>query len=163
MIRTPLCIFLAVLICSSFFALNASEVDDSTRVITEKSKIDTLRLLSDQPLKSPWGAVLRSAILPGWGQVYTHQYIKAGVVFTVNAALLWTVLDYDRQWKDTQNESFRDKRNQYTWYLGLAYLLTLVDAYVDASLFGFNEAMEIACVPPGRQQSAWMFTFQLKF
>lgn len=163
MIRTPLYLFLIVLIYSSFFALYASEADDSTRVITEKSKIDTLKLLSDQPVKSPWGAVLRSAVLPGWGQVYTHQYIKAGVVFTVNAALLWTVLDYHRQWKDTQNENYRDKRNQYTWYLGLAYLLTLVDAYVDASLFGFNEAMEITYVPPAQQQSAWMLTLQLKF
>jgi len=163
MIRIPVCIFLVVLISSSSLALNASELIDSTRVTTQKSKIDTVRLLSDQPLKSPWGAVLRSAVLPGWGQVYTHQYIKAGVVFTVNAALLWTVLDYDRQWNDTKNESFRDKRNQYMWYLGLAYILTLVDAYVDASLFGFDEAMEIACVPPAQQQSAWMLTLQLKF
>lgn len=163
MFRIPVFIFLAISIFSSLLALNASEIDDSTRVITEKSKLDTLRLLSDQPLKSPWGAVLRSAVLPGWGQVYAHQYIKAGVVFTVNAALLWTVLDYDRQWRDTQNESFRDKRNQYMWYLGLAYILTLVDAYVDASLFGFDEAMEIACVPPAQQQTAWMLTLQLKF
>lgn len=163
MIRIPVVIFFAVFIFSSFPGLNASEVDDSTGVKTEKSKIDTLKLLSDQPVKSPWGAVLRSAVLPGWGQVYTQQYIKAGVVFTVNAALLWIVLDYNRQWKDTQNQGFRDNRNEYTWYLGLAYLLTLVDAYVDASLFGFDEAIEIACAPPGRQQSAWMFTFQLKF
>lgn len=163
MIRILFYLSFLVLTCTSFLALNASEADDSTRIITEKSKIDTLRLLSDQPLKSPWGAVLRSAVLPGWGQVYTQQYIKAGVVLTVNAALLWTVLDYDRQWRDTNNMSFRDKRNQYMWYLGLAYLLTLVDAYVDASLFGFDEAMEIACVPPVQQQSAWMLTLQLKF
>ena len=34
-------------------------------------------LLSDNPVKSPWGATLRSAIIPGWGQVYTEHYWKA--------------------------------------------------------------------------------------
>lgn len=142
---------------------HALSLQDSVQVKSSKSKIDTLRLLSDQPLKSPWGAVLRSAILPGWGQVYNQKYIKAGVVFSVNAALMWKILDYNKQWEDTKNESFREKRSLYTWYFGLAYLLTLVDAYVDAALFGFDDAMDMACLPPTPDQSAWTLTIRLKF
>jgi len=49
----------------------------SDSLTTQQTVIDTNRLLSDEPLKSPWGAVARSAVLPGWGQVYNEQYWKA--------------------------------------------------------------------------------------
>ncbi|NOX38539.1 MAG: hypothetical protein GXO78_13490 [Calditrichaeota bacterium] len=106
--------------------------------------IDTLKLLSDQPLKSPTGAMLRSAVLPGWGQVYNHQYAKAVLVFGVNALLLQRVVYYHRQWRSTRIRAYQEKRNTFTWYLGLAYVLTIVDAYVDAYLFEFDTAMDIS-------------------
>ena len=157
-----MCLILGI---TCFFAseTRALGLQDTLQVKSGEGKTDTLRLLSDQPVKSPWGAVLRSAILPGWGQVYNQKYIKAGVVFSVNAALLWQILDYNKKWEDTKSESFRDRRNLYTWYFGLAYLLTLVDAYVDATLFGFDDAMEISCLPPIPDQPAWTLTLRLKF
>ena len=110
--------------------------------------IDTLKLLSDQPLKSPVGAMWRSAILPGWGQVYNQQYAKAVLVFGVNGLLLQRVLYYHRQWRRSRIRAYQEKRNTFTWYLGLAYLLTMVDAYVDAYLFEFDTAMEISSFVP---------------
>ena len=110
---------------------------------TDTARLDTNRLLSDQPLKSPMGALLRSAILPGWGQLYNHQYTKAIFVFAGNAFLIQRVFYYHHRWRQTHREEFRNKRNTFTWYAGIAYLLTLVDAYVDAYLFGFDQAMEI--------------------
>ncbi len=109
-----------------------------TRVV-----LDTNRLLSDQPLKSPTGAMLRSAVLPGWGQWYNEQYWKAPLAFSVNAFLVYQVWHYHQRWRDTGNRDFQDRRNLFTWYLGLSYALTLVDAYVDAYLYKFDEAMEI--------------------
>ncbi len=109
-----------------------------------QSKIDTNRLLSDVPLKSPMGAVLRSAIMPGWGQVYNQQYLKAGIAFTVNATMIFQIFRYHKRWKDTAIKDFQGKRNLYTWYFALTYILTLVDAYVDAYLYKFDEAMEIS-------------------
>ena len=42
---------------------------------------DTVKNQNEKPAdtvfvmqKSPWGAVLRSAILPGWGQIYNESY-----------------------------------------------------------------------------------------
>lgn len=139
---------LTALFCSAAVESLAGEVADSSATVAQKSAIDTLRLLSDRPLKSPWGAVLRSAALPGWGQVYNEKYLKGALALAVNGALVWKALDYHRRWQDTGNQSARDRRNLYTWYWGLAYLFTMVDAYVDASLFGFDEAMEIAMLPP---------------
>jgi hypothetical protein len=137
------------------------EPGDSLQVQARESQIDTLRLFSDKPVKSPWGAVLRSAVLPGWGQVYNQKYIKGAVALAVNGALLWQVLDYNKQWQDTKEEQYRDGRNQYMWILGLTYLLTMVDAYVDANLFGFDEAMEISWRPPEKEQPAWMLSLQI--
>jgi hypothetical protein len=142
---------------------SGAEQDDSLLVQAPQGQIDTLRLLSDKPVKSPWGAVLRSAILPGWGQLYNRKYIKSAVVFAVNGVLVWKILDYNKQWQDTKSENFRDRRNQYIWIFGLTYLLTMVDAYVDANLFGFDEAMEISWKPPEKEQSAWMLSLKIKF
>ncbi len=109
--------------------------------------VDTARLLSDEPLKSPTGAVLRSALIPGWGQWYNGQVAKAGVALTVNGYFIYKIWDFHRQWRDTRDQGFRDRRNLYTWYFGVAYALTLLDAYVDAYLYGFDQAMRISVVP----------------
>ena len=97
-----------------------------------KTEIDTARLLSDKSIKSPTGALLRSAVLPGLGQVYNQKYIKGIFVFAVNGTLGYKIYDYNKKWNDTGESKFRDKRNLFTWYFGLSYLLTLVDAYIDA-------------------------------
>lgn len=102
--------------------------------------------------KSPWGAVLRSAILPGWGQFYNHSYLKIPIIWGV---LGW--LGYEwyqnnkfyKQLQDLYNQTsnngylpyktfYQDQRDLFTIYFGLAYVLNLVDAYVDAELFDFS-------------------------
>ncbi|GAB4366818.1 MAG: hypothetical protein Kow0042_06990 [Calditrichia bacterium] len=89
------------------------------------------------------GAVLRSAILPGWGQAYNQQYLKAVASLGINAFLGYHIFWYHQRWRDTGNREFQGKRNLYTWYFALAYLLNMVDAYVDAYLFEFEKTMEI--------------------
>jgi len=114
---------------------------DSLRLV--KTKIDTNRLLSDRPLKSPWGAVLRSAVLPGWGQAYCRQYVKAGFTFSLDAFLAYHIYWYQKKWTETNAKVYQGKRNLYTWYFSLAYLLTMMDAFVDAYLFKFDDAMNL--------------------
>ncbi|MEO8398762.1 MAG: DUF5683 domain-containing protein [Ignavibacteriaceae bacterium] len=104
--------------------------------------------------KSPWGAVLRSAILPGLGQIYNESYIKAPIIWGIGGGLVagW-IWNNNRYWKyanlyatsgysidlyKRNRDFFRDQRDLFTIYMGLAYLLNLVDAYVDAQLFDFN-------------------------
>ena len=123
--------------------------------------IDTARLLSDKPVKSPWGAVLRSAVLPGWGQVYNKKYIKGVFAASLDGVLFSQILHNQNQWEKTGDRNFFNRRNDFYWYFGISYLLTLVDAYVDAYLFGFNKAMDIGLSPPGRGDKPVMLTVQI--
>jgi len=151
-------IFFVVSVYSQSFIVQSN----SELTISANAQIDTAKLLSDNPVKSPVGAVLRSAVLPGWGQFYNEQYLKGVFVFSLNAGLLATVFYYDSRWEDTMNENYRDRRNLFTWFFGAAYLLTLLDAYIDAYLFGFKEIFEIAAAPNYGSNKIWNINVNLK-
>ncbi|MFZ0391641.1 MAG: DUF5683 domain-containing protein [Calditrichia bacterium] len=154
-------ILTAILSFGFIFSNQAQNLSSSMKQKSETS-LDTSRLLSDTPLKSPWGAVLRSAVLPGWGQVYTGHYWKAGLVFSLNAFLLGQVLRNNQRFEDTGNKNFRDRRNEFTWYFAFSYLLTMVDAYVDAYLYKFDEAMRISHQLRYRE-GEWLAELQLSY
>jgi len=105
------------------------------------------QLLSDRPLKSPWGATLRSAIIPGWGQLYTESYLKAVGWAGLVSWLTYETWRNDRQFDRTGIGEYRDDFRRFAWYLGLAYLLMLTDAHVDAYLYKFDKAIELAVTP----------------
>ncbi|HCY76072.1 MAG TPA: hypothetical protein DHV28_09145 [Ignavibacteriales bacterium] len=102
--------------------------------------------------KSPWGAVARSLIVPGWGQIYNESYWKAPVIWGIMGWFVYAWIDNNNNYlnyKDlyVQNgESlnleyrnfYRDQRDEFAIYIVLTYFLNLVDAYVDAQLFDFN-------------------------
>jgi len=115
---------------------------------------------SDLPVKtkSPLGAMIRSGLVPGWGQLYNEQYLKSGLVFLLEGLLIGGAVvehrrseDDRREWKDpTKSDQEReaawsrysrriDKRNTYLWYLAGVKFLSIVDAYVDAHLYRFEE------------------------
>lgn len=124
------------------------------------SQQDTLRNNSSEKedtvfvmQKSPWGAVLRSAILPGWGQFYNQSYLKIPVVWGVLGWLGYQWYQNNKYYKQSQdlyNQTnninylsykktfYQDQRDLFAIYFGLAYVLNLVDAYVDAELFDFS-------------------------
>jgi len=104
-------------------------------------------LLGDKPLKSPWGATLRSAILPGWGQIYNETYWKALLYFGIDSYLIYKIYEADQNYKDSGIGKFRDRRSRYSWYFGLAYLVTMMDAHVGAYLYKFEKAMSLAVKP----------------
>ena len=122
--------------------------------------------------KSPWGAVLRSAIVPGWGQLYAGSYIKAPIIWGIGAGLTaaW-IWNNNRYWKyanlyaesgytnpisKSKRDFFRDQRDLVTIYMALTYFLNLVDAYVDAALFDFNVSENFYTHQP-------MIGFKIKF
>ena len=109
--------------------------------------------------KSPWGAVLRSAIVPGFGQFYNEAYWKVPVVWGFLGYFAYVWVDQNNLYKKyrdlyqislTDNPSkgnsgymekrefYKDQRNMFAIYIGLTYFLQLVDAYVDAQLFDFT-------------------------
>jgi hypothetical protein len=109
--------------------------------------------------KSPLLALLLSAALPGAGQFYNESYWKVPIVlgFGYYFASNWIDLNdstkhYRRLYAQsitpqTPNgdgrylqlrEFYKDQRDTFSWYLFIYYLVNLVDAYVDASLYDFN-------------------------
>ncbi len=109
--------------------------------------------------KSPTGALLRSAVLPGWGQFYNESYWKVPIVWGVTGWFVYMWTDRNTLYKDFQNQYnislietsqvgddklkrlrdfYRDDRDQFVFYIGLTYFLNLIDAYVDAHLFDFD-------------------------
>jgi hypothetical protein len=100
-------------------------------------------MFSDEPLRSPWGAVARSAMLPGWGQCYNESYIKSVIAFGTFFYFFSRIYNDEKKYRDTGNIEFRDKRITNTWYLGLTYLIILVDSYVDAYLYRFDDTIKL--------------------
>lgn len=109
--------------------------------------------------KSPWGAVMRSAIVPGWGQFYNESYWKIPIVVGLIGyytygylrnndlyiefrdkyaeSLIASPTTGNRRYKEVR-EFYKDQRDLFAVYFGLTYFLNLVDAYVDAHLFDFD-------------------------
>ncbi len=67
--------------------------------------------LSNGEKKSRLLAGVLSAILPGAGEFYAESYLKAGILFTVEAAAIATALIYNRK-GDNQTNSFQNYANQ---------------------------------------------------
>jgi hypothetical protein len=123
------------------YALNIADVIESHRKGDDRPWPQDL--YSDQPLKSPWGAVARSAMLPGWGQSYNESYIKSVVAFGAFFYFASRVYTYNKKYQDTGDVNYRDKRVDNSWYLGLTYMIIMIDAYVDAYLYRFDDAVSI--------------------
>jgi TM2 domain-containing membrane protein YozV len=102
--------------------------------------------------KSPWGAVLRSAIFPGLGQFYNESYWKIPIVWGALGYLGYLWNDSNNNYKKYRDlfsannnqiylnlrEHYKDQRDLNAVFIGLTYFLNLVDAYVDAHLFDFD-------------------------
>lgn len=101
-------------------------------------------LYSDIPMRSPGGAAARTAMIPGWGQIYNEEYIKSVIAFGGFAFFAAQVYRYNQEYQKTGDRYYWDKRVVNSWYLGLTYLVIILDAYVDAYLFHFDEAMGIS-------------------
>lgn len=106
---------------------------DSGIVALEDSEIE---------YRSPTGALLRSAVLPGWGQFYNEQPIKGILYGIVEIGLLvWLIsenaaMDDAKEAGDIQAYDLHyETRLDLIWYTSGAWLIGMLDAYVDAYLF----------------------------
>jgi len=98
------------------------------------------------------GALLRSSVLPGWGQLYNDKYFKGVLLGTAELSLLTVLLmensaagrardDYLESGlpaDEARYELHRQRRLDFIWYTSAAWLYGMLDAYVDAHLFPFE-------------------------
>lgn len=122
--------------------------EDSLSIQSLKQSQDTTFVMQ----KSPWGAVLQSAVLPGLGQIYNESYWKAPLIWGIAGWFVYNWIDNNNLYKDNRTlfletgesiyklrrDFYRDQRDNFTIYFVFLYFLNLVDAYVDAHLYDFN-------------------------
>jgi uncharacterized protein DUF5683 len=93
--------------------------------------------------KSPTGIMFRSLLIPGWGQATNHAWVKAVLVAGAETALAVSVIQDTHQLEtldpsSPQYATIYDHRQRNAWWLGGVVFLSMVDAYVDAHLKGFD-------------------------
>ncbi len=94
---------------------------------------------------SPSGAAFRSLAIPGWGQAYNGNPVKAVIYGGIEQALIYGMYRNHllfKLYKGSDRESdagyYSNERNRLTWYLAGAMILSIMDAFVDAHLYNFD-------------------------
>ncbi len=100
--------------------------------------------------KNPTGALLRSAVIPGWGQFYNERPVKGIVMGSVELGLLgWLLaehlaaLEARSSGDDASYLRHVSRRLDLIWYTSAAWLFGMLDAYVDAYLYSFETENEV--------------------
>lgn len=101
-------------------------------------------------VKSPTGAMIRSIVFPGWGQLYNKKYFKAVLAFGAEVGLAANSIYLNQKYKasktDRDREFYINNRNLSNWYLLGVMLLSMADAFVDAHLSDFDESPELSLI-----------------
>lgn len=106
---------------------------------------------------TPSGAIWRSLVLPGWGQLYVESYWKAPIFFAGATTLGYLIYYNHSKYSDYADilnnmdvsnpeynttklwrEYYRDNRDMSAFYLLAVYVIATVDAYVGANLYYFD-------------------------
>ena len=107
--------------------------------------------------QNPTGGLLKSLLIPGWGQVGNKKYIKALFFFGVDLWMVGSAIHYGRQASDYRKlyeatpldnitlrndyhglyDDRKDERNKCTWFAVITTFIAMFDAYVDAHLSGY--------------------------
>jgi hypothetical protein len=153
---------------------------DSTEV-NQPSSQSTISVIQKKH-KSTTAAMLFSAALPGAGQFYNESYWKIPIVLGLGGywGYEWVQMNNElKTYKSKYSESlvkfppsgsyqyknlrdfYRSERDKFAWYLGILYVLNIVDAYVDASLFEFSVGEDLSSVSSPRSNLS--LSVKLKF
>ena len=131
----------------------ATEVEaDSTRTV--QSGLST----EAATLPSAHSALLRSAVVPGWGQFYNGRPVKGLFFGAASATALTSVVVEHRRIRfaptPEEHQDRTARRNSRLLYFALSVALAATDAYVDAHLadFGAGAAMQVEM----RRDRAWL-------
>ena len=136
--------------------------DSLIRIFNEDSIVAKSVFTSDTVLrkgKSTTVAMLASLVVPGAGQIYNGAYWKTPLIWGLGYYFVSIYKQqntlYQKYRKEysasidsvnkTGDPSLRDQRDFYHgqrdtfgWYIAITYLVNVLDAYVDASLYSFE-------------------------
>jgi len=137
----------------------------------------------------PFTVMLRSAAVPGWGQLYNHKYWKAGLVIGGEGLLAYEAIQelkrenraIDRQdavlagggditdpayaAATLDRETHRNRKLSWIWFGIAAHLLSMMDAYVDAHLSSFDADFgpPQSAVTPAQRESRLTLAYRIRF
>ena len=101
--------------------------------------------------KSTKTAMIKSAIMPGWGQWYNGQKFKAVLVLGGEIGLIGVAVVQNQRARSSKNDAervwYQDDRSSFLWYAGAFWLLSIIDAHVDAKLREFDISEDLSIVP----------------
>lgn len=184
MIRLPAIAALVLSLAS--IAMADDPPADSTK--QEQPKVDTLlvqpgnafagatpvtdeRNFEAHLVQNPTGALFKSMVIPGLGQIGNHAYVKAALFAGLDGLFIYSAVqkgsdasdlkkqfdaESDKNIRNDLYDRYRDKarsRNLYTWLAVVTTVVSMFDAYVDAHLSGSPKnqngtSVTIGMVPP---------------
>lgn len=123
MINTSIKIFVASLVMIFQLSINAQDLNQLSVPLSGNLKVDSKLLLDNNKLestnllpnvrskKNPMIAGLLSMILPGAGEFYNGDYVKAAIFLGIETAIITVALTYDKKGEDQTNvfEDFADE------------------------------------------------------
>jgi hypothetical protein len=160
-------IFFAIIPISAVGSALAQEQPAPVADTVTTSVADSLR-----PKKNPTGAMLRSIAFPGWGQWYNGKRFKAVIVFGAEVGVIANTIYQNQKVQKSKSELERqfylENRRLSNWWLAGAILLSMIDAYVDAHLYGFDESPDLGATSPAASAAdvggevVWLWRAQIK-
>jgi hypothetical protein len=104
--------------------------------------------LRKERIKDPKKAFYFS-LIPGMGQVYNGKLLKSAIVIGLEIAAYNACLNnldiynnYENGNYPLRKHRYLEKRNKYTWWVGIIYVYAMIDAVVDAHLYKFDHVMD---------------------
>ena len=99
---------------------------------------------------SPTASALKSMVVPGWGQASNGEWLKGSVFFVAYFGFIGWGVSLNQDVQDargmgaTESElsNLERSRDLKFWFAGFTMLLAMVDAYVDAHLYKFDERID---------------------
>ncbi len=170
--KMPVASLLAILLLQPLSIMPAQQQLRSNWIVpsSDTPRVDlagaTVRSAAGPEEKSTGLAMLLSAVVPGAGQVYAERYITIPVIWGFGIYFGKTMVDQNKLYQDYAaqyaasvvadtlsgvgsarlrriRDGYRDQRDEFAVYLGLTYLLNIVDAYVGAALYGFDVSPDL--------------------
>ena len=107
----------------------------------------------EEPERNATNAMLFSMLIPGGGQFYNKKYIKSAIEFASESILIIFTLHYhikmnnayEKYEQTLKQEDYNkysnlyEKRQSMFWWLSALKFLSVIDSFVDAKLYNFDE------------------------
>ncbi len=131
---------------------------DSLAALADPGAVDSSRA------PSPTGAMIKSLLIPGLGQITLGRKLTAAVFVAFEGAALAMVIKSQRELNDAREASGGEetplvtekirKREDWLVLMGVNHVLSGIEAYVSAHLWDFPGDLQIQAVPGGVRAAA---------